>query len=73
MKVYAKSPEEELCSEEEPQSELSKAFDEKVRPHLSEEQMNFIYERYGACKTLDEIVKSFLWMKRGKIFPAWQF
>ena len=66
MKVYAKSPEEELCSEEEPQSELSKAFDEKVRPHLSEEQMNFIYERYGACKTLDEIVEELPLDEEGK-------
>lgn len=57
MNAYAKSPEEELCEEEEPQSQLSKDFAEKVRPHLSEEQMDFIYERYGACKTLDEIAE----------------
>lgn len=57
MNVYAKSPEEELYEEEEQQSPLSKEFDEKVRPHLSEEQMDFIYERFGACKTLDEIAE----------------
>lgn len=55
--AYVQSPEEELCGEEEPQSELCKEFNEKVRPHLSEEQMNFIYEYYGACKTLDEIAE----------------
>ena len=32
-------------------------FEEKVKPHLSEEQMDFIYERFGACKTLDEIAE----------------
>lgn len=66
MNVYVKSPEEELCSEEEPQSELSKEFDEKVKPHLSEEQMEFIFERYGACKTLDEIAEGLSLGEDGK-------
>lgn len=57
MPAYAKSPEEELCADEEQQSQLVKEFDEKVRPHLSDEQMDFIYERYGNCKTLDEIAE----------------
>ena len=57
MDAYAQSPEEELYGEEEPQSPLSKEFEEKVKPHLSEEQMDFIYERFGACKTLDEIAE----------------
>lgn len=55
--AYAKSLEEELCADEESQSQLVKEFDEKVRPHLSDEQMDFIYERYGNCKTLDEIAE----------------
>ncbi len=57
MPAYAKSPEEELCAEEEQQSHLVKEFNKKVRPHLSDEQMDFIYERFGACKTLDEIAE----------------
>ncbi len=57
MPAYAKSPEEELCADERPQSHLVKEFNEKVKPHLSDEQMNFIYERFGACKTLDEIAE----------------
>ena len=52
---YQKSPEEELCSEEEEQSPASKEFDEKVKPHLSEDQMNLIYDYYGMDKTYQEI------------------
>lgn len=56
MPTYAKSPEEELCSdEEEEQSEFSKEFDEKVKPHLSEDQMNLIYDRFGMDKSLEQI------------------
>ncbi len=51
------NPAAELCADEEPQSQLVKEFNEKVRPHLSDEQMDFIYERYGNCKTLDEIAE----------------
>ncbi len=57
MPAYAKSLEEEMCVDERPQSHLVKEFNEKVKPHLSDEQMNFIYERFGACKTLDEIAE----------------
>lgn len=64
--IYAKSPEEELFEEEKPQGKLSKEFDEKVRPHLSEEQIDFIYERFGACKTLDEIAEDLPLSKDGK-------
>lgn len=57
MSTYAKSPEEELCSEEEEQGVLSKEFDEKVKPYLSEDQMNLIYERYGMDKSLEQIAE----------------
>lgn len=57
MPAYAKSPEEKLCADKELQSQLVKEFNEKVRPHLSDDQKDFIYERYGACKTLDEIAE----------------
>lgn len=56
MPAYAKSP-EELYADEEPQSHLVQEFNEKVKPYLSDEQMNFIYERYGNCKTIDEIAE----------------
>lgn len=66
MDAYAKSPEEELYGEEEPQIPLFEEFEEKVKPHLSEEQMDFIYERFGACKTLDEIAEELLLGEDGK-------
>lgn len=52
---YAKSPEEELCADEKEQSLESKEFAEKVKPHLSEDQMNLIYDRYGMNKDLKKI------------------
>ena len=36
-------------------SPMLKAFNEKVRPHLSEDQMNLIYARYGMNLSLEEI------------------
>lgn len=36
-------------------SPMLKAFNERVRPHLSEEQMNLIYARYGMNLSLEEI------------------
>lgn len=53
--IYVKSREEELCSEEEHISPELKTFNEKVRQHLSEEQMDLIYARYGMNMTLEEI------------------
>ena len=56
LPTYVKSREEELCAEEnEHISPMLKAFNEKVRPHLSEEQMNLIYARYGMNLSLEEI------------------
>ena len=56
LPTYVKSREEELCYEEqEHMSPMLKAFNEKVRPHLSEEQMNLIYARYGMSMSLEEI------------------
>lgn len=66
MLTFAKSPEEELCDEDEPQSQLVKEFNEKVRPHLSDEQMDFIYDRYGQEETLDEIAEELPPNKDGK-------
>lgn len=53
--MFVKNPEEELCLEEEEQNYLLKDFDEKVKPHLSEDQMNLIYDRYGMDKSLEQI------------------
>lgn len=56
LPTYVKSREEELCVEEkEDISPMLKAFNEKVRPHLSEDQMNLIYARYGMNLSLEEI------------------
>lgn len=55
MPAYAKSPEEELTSEDVGESPLLKKFNEKVKPHLSEDQMNLIYDRYGMDKSLQQI------------------
>lgn len=56
LSTYVKSREEELCSDEKEHiSPMLKAFNEKVRPHLSEEQMNLIYARYGMNLSLEEI------------------
>lgn len=58
MPTHAKSPEEELYSDEkEGQSALSREFDEKVKPHLSESQKNLIYDRFGMDKSLEQIAK----------------
>ena len=66
LSIYEKGPEESLFDDEEPGSKLLQEFVEKVRDHLSEEQMDFIYERFGACKTLDEIAESLQKDKDGK-------
>lgn len=58
MPTHAKSPEEELCSDEEDgQSAISREFDEKVKPHLSEAQMNLIYDKFGMDKSLEQIAE----------------
>lgn len=65
--IYVKSREEELCSEDEEHiSPELKAFNEKVRPHLSEEQMNLIYARYGMNMSLEEIAVTLPLDKDGK-------
>lgn len=66
MPTCVKSPENKYCGEGEPQGQLVKEFNEKVRPYLSDEQMNFIYERYGLGKTLDEIAKELPPNKNGE-------
>ena len=38
--------------------------------NLSEEQMDFIYERFGACKTLDEIAEELLTTKQDELYSA---
>lgn len=54
--THVKSREEELCSDEvEHMSPELKAFYEKVRPHLTDEQMDLIYDRYGMGMTPGEI------------------
>lgn len=56
LPTYVKSREEELCSDKKEHiSPMLKAFNEKVRPHLSEDQMNLIYARYGMNLSLEEI------------------
>lgn len=67
LPTYVKSREEELCSEEKEHiSPMLKAFNEKVRPHLSEEQMNLIYARYGMKLSLEEIAAMLPSGKDGK-------
>lgn len=67
LPTYVKSREEELCSEnKEHISPELKAFNEKVRPHLSEDQMNLIYARYGMNMTLEEIAAALPPDKDGK-------
>lgn len=67
LPAYVKSREEELCSEEDQNiSPIVKAFHEKVRPHLTEEQMNIVYARYGMNMTLDEIAATLPPGKDGK-------
>lgn len=67
MPMYVKSREEELCSDEKEYiSPKLRAFNEKVRPHLSEEQMNLIYARYGMRMTLEEIAAALPADKNGK-------
>lgn len=55
MPAYAKSSEEELFSDDEKESPLLKEFNEKAKPHLTEDQMNLIYDRYGMDKSLQQI------------------
>lgn len=67
LPAYVKSREEELCSDEKEHiSPELKAFNEKVRPHLSEDQMNLIYARYGMNMTLEEIAATLPSGKNGK-------
>lgn len=55
LPAYAKSPEEELDDDEGEESSLLREFNTKVKLHLSEYQMNLIYERYGMDKSLQQI------------------
>lgn len=67
LPTYVKSREEELCSDENQNiSPIVKAFNKKVRPHLSEEQMNLIYARYGMNMSLEEIAATLPPGKDGK-------
>ena len=50
-------PEAVLFGVEDVESISMKDFKEKVLPLLSEEQINLIYERFGAGKTLEQIAK----------------
>ena len=54
---YETGPEEELLSDEEVESVRVEIFNRLVRPHLSEEQMDLIYDRYGMGKTLKQIAE----------------
>lgn len=65
--VAAPSYEDELCAEEKEEvNPLLKAFNEKVRPHLTEDQMNLIYDRYGRNLSLEEIAAELPPGKDGK-------
>lgn len=55
VRIYVKSPEEEFCFEEEHISPELKTFNKKVRPYLSEEELDLIYALYGMNMTLEEI------------------
>ena len=50
-------PEAVLFGKSEEDSITVKEFKEKILPLLSEEQINLIYERFGAGKTLEQIAK----------------
>ena len=50
-------PEEALFGDEEEESISVKDFREKILPLLTEDQINLIYERFGAGKTLEQIAK----------------
>lgn len=63
----APSYEDELCADEaEEVSPLLKAFNEKVLPHLTEDQINLIYDRYGRNLSLEEIAAELPPGKDGK-------
>ena len=67
LSSYEDSYEEVICSDNEDViSPILKAFNELVRPHLSVDQMNLIYARYGMDMTLDEIALSLPLGKNGK-------
>ncbi len=52
---YARSAEDEYFADEEEEDALTRAFNEFVRPHFTEEQLKLMYERYGMFKTLQQI------------------
>ena len=65
--VAAPSYEDELYGDEKEEvNPLLKAFNEKVRPHLNEDQMNLIYDRYGRNLSLEEIAAELPPGKDGK-------
>ena len=67
MPTYVKSREEDICSDEKERiSPELRAFNERVKPHLSDDQMNLIYARYGMNMTLEEIAASLPPDKNGK-------